>query len=184
VTDTISTTELAAATGRPPRWLQRRALLGQLPHVRAFGGRIRWRLSDVLGALAVAQGDPFARVPLPDRISSVYVAGPSAAAATCRRVMRLIEAMGIEVTLDWTEILERTDEAISPLCLAAIARADMMVIFNVAWAPTQGTWTELGAALAWRKPVILASSAECRFGALCHVMPERAALRALRARSR
>jgi excisionase family DNA binding protein len=129
--------------------------------------------------VVTTRGVPFARVPLPERVKRVYVAGPSAEADRCERVMARVRAMGVTVTYAWTAGLPaQTDEIVSPACLAGVAAADVVIVLmpEVAHGPfgrpsphvTIGAWVEEGAALALRKPVILVGPGSPVFAALCH----------------
>jgi hypothetical protein len=171
-------------------WTQRGILP---PTFVAASGRAYYDRHHVAAALAAAghtvpQNLGAGRVALPDKIRSVYVAGPSREIGRCEQVMARIRASGVRITHDWAAAVRRIEglgtaisdpeqeqEAISDL--AGVASADALVVL----APQNGIsgcWVEMGAALALCRPVIL-SLGECPvrmvFEALVHVRRDDAA---------
>ena len=90
----------------------------------------------------------------------IYVSAPSKDASFLKFVksqMRLLEAEGHTVTLDWTTQLAgtQTEEQLQTMVsadLRAVAEADCVLVL-AQLGPTVGCWVEIGAALVLGKPV-------------------------------
>jgi hypothetical protein len=165
-------------------WTQR----GILPSTFvAASGRSYYDRHHVAAALAAAghtvpQSLGAGCVPLPDKIRSAYVAGPSRELDRCEQVMARLRASGVRITHDWaasvrrieglgTALLDAEQEQEAIADLGGVASADVLIVLT----PRNGIsscWVEMGAALALCRPVIL-SLGDCPlrtvFEALVHV---------------
>lgn len=209
----IKATALADVLGVDLKTIHNWANAGKLPSYRTIGRHLRFRRADVAAALRAMGNpvpevlEPFARAPLPDRIERVYVAGPSAELDRCERVIARVREAGIKVTHDWTPAVRKWIAGGRPgypeakllehgaADLSGIASADVVLLL----APTHteprgsGYWTEQGAALALRKPVLLSERRDSDFtgergspvfAVFCHLAgTDKAALRMLRERA-
>ena len=206
----ITSAELSALTGYPQRRLQRAAARGEIPFKRDFGGVLLFDLNAVKEAIAriresrPAEPPSFSRVALPDRIARVYVAGPSAEIERSSNFINAVRGLGIAITHDWTPTVREWIDAGRPMYddatlekhgradLAGVAAADALVLLCPMTNHGAGYWTEQGAALALRKPVILVEQLNMNgpvigspvFAVFCHrFRSARAALRMLRERA-
>lgn len=206
----LSASELAESLRLPLSQIRRAARRGVIPYERTLGGQYLFDEPLVIAALRSRPGSPprpYIRAPLPDRIRRVYVAGPSAELERCEKVIARVREAGIAVTCDWTPLVrawleagspERPDEALlaeGGADLAGVAAADAVLLLTPATPGGAGAgyWTEQGAALALRKPVILSMGPTPEatgqrgspvFAVFCHIArTDKAALRMLRERA-
>jgi len=115
---------------------------------------------------------------------SVYVAGASKEIRRAERVIELLRESGIRISFDWCAHMRglESSKVFSADVAAASARSDLdgvreasvLLLLEPGWAPrdrvngtpqfvrvqSTGVWTELGAALAWGVPVVLARPLE------------------------
>lgn len=187
---------LARLVGVTPRTIHVWAERGLLPPTyTTVGGHSYYDRRHVAAALAAAGHTlphtlGVGRQPLPEKIRSVYVAGPSREIERSEHVMARLRASGLQITYDWAAAVRRIEGRGTALTdaeqereahadLAGVASADVVVVL----APTDGIsgcWVEMGAALALCRPVIL-SLGECPvrmvFEALVHLRRDDAAAR-------
>jgi len=92
-----------------------------------------------------------------------YVGAPLRHWESARKAMSALRSMGHEVTHDWTLEAEEYFKGLSNVsnrriandCIGGVNQCDIaFFLMNVA-EPMQGTWVELGAALAHYKPVVV-----------------------------
>lgn len=92
-----------------------------------------------------------------------YVGAPLSHWREARKTMETLRVEGHEVTHDWTigaeaffqgDLSERPAD-IAKKCIEGVKEADFAFFLPLIDVPMQGTWVEIGAALALEKPVIV-----------------------------
>lgn len=99
----------------------------------------------------------------------IYVAGPSRITEECAALIQTLQNAGFEITCDWTkEVLQRREQGITSCRqlehfekrdiahtdIDAVKAADLVVVIHDPAVYQEGSWLEMGAALALDKPVI------------------------------
>lgn len=93
----------------------------------------------------------------------VYVGAPLRHFEAARKAMSALRSMGHDIAHDWTigaEAYFGGDHSEKPVdiatsCINGVRSADFALFLPLIDVPMQGTWVELGAALALDKPVIV-----------------------------
>ena len=102
--------------------------------------------------------------PVPPAPPLVYVAAPLPMWNAAREELNFLRSIGWSVSHDWTLDAEqfcKSGESIehnfvlAESCVNGVAEADLVVAILHSLMPTQGTWVELGVALALKKTIVV-----------------------------
>ena len=88
----------------------------------------------------------------------LYIGGSSQDIPRINHIMEVLKGENYTITHDWTQSFKEEvkdyEQAVRD-DLAGIFSADMLILVFEKPLPYKGTHTELGLAIAWRKPVII-----------------------------